>query len=329
MRVEVAEPHVLNEAERRDILDVFLRIADGWHSWSGPDPNDAGLKRLFAEMPLARELLEKSYAAAKAYSVPGNVVRLIPDAAKSSVIEASSIVEIPVSQCRGWICEPLEIWVENGRNDASFLRSVFRVISKTLNDSLDSRHPPLTIEHGGGKGEVFKLLHDRGREEQKRGNQHRRVVLVDSDSNYRGHQSTAPRPAQDLLESGVVLFVHVLERRAIENYVGVIGLHRFAKLKGSPEVAASAKFILSLTPEQRSYYPIKKGIKADSLGFDYRGNPRARLYQGVTFPEPSASLDGLFQTLAAEEDLADLLDLADEGVIKEFSEFCRLVEEWI
>ena len=288
MRVRFDLEDLLAENAHFELLArIIHRIEDGWHDWSGPDPDDNALESYFTRHPTHAELIAKSYTRSLAY----------PDAtSKEIVVSNCAGASFDLKKATIYLGQALQILVENRINDGEFLRAVLRVVDPDLVDLIDTPDAPLQFEHGGGKAEILKLLRDRVARSDATSIPPRLVILVDSDSKFPGHVTAETRQLLDQGEYSDVP-VLVLEKRSIENYIPDRTLEHYAAR--SPDVRTAVEFIISLESAQRDHYPIKFGLRpygAAEPPVTPRSEQEDQLYQNVSFPVlPVAKLPRLVE----------------------------------
>jgi hypothetical protein len=187
---------------------------------------------------------------------------------------------------------PLQVIVEDESSDGGFILWMARLLGL---DTILSSYTTgmLTFRHAGGKGQLtksaraltFGVWPRDGR--PIRSLKLRAVVMLDSDARYAVH---APNRQIETEVAEHVAFVHVLERRTIENYVPKKYFRRRLAVDGLGG-AADAYFRMSDT--QQSYFPMRTGFLdgatpprpqtlAAFLGDGRRELPERELYRGAS-----------------------------------------------
>ena len=148
--------------------------------------------------------------------------------------------------------------VENRHNDGAFLRSVApSSVREELREALDNRW--IEIEHGGG-ADMKTRIRTATLEEAMR-----LWVLSDSDAREPDRPSSFQQALCQLCADQGVSH-HLLQRRAIENYLPIQALNdwTFSCIRSSQEARRNkVKTFARLQPAQRHYYNMTKGFDAD------------------------------------------------------------------
>lgn len=229
-------------------------IADGWHEWSWPPPEDEIFSEYFATRPQHAELAMKSFGQAIAY----------PDSATQTVFIVDHEVQgdtsenrYPLSRALDYLAQPLHILVENEVSDGHFYLRYIRVADPELADRFDQARAPVMFDQGGGNMEVLNLVGSRTARFAKYGLRPRLIVLVDSDARYPGHVPSETRRLMDACkERGIP--VHASLKRSQENYIPDEALESCAT--ADVNLRSSVDFILRLNATQRDHFPIKAGL---------------------------------------------------------------------
>lgn len=156
---------------------------------------------------------------------------------------------------------PLQIILENSRNDAYFLRAIFRCFrqdSKTIENHIDNRWIKFVMGGGSTVQQVIETELESFSSDRFTGDKKeylRCFVLLDSDKEY----SAAP------LKQGTINLVqfltanqvpfHILEKREMENYIPDIAFGSVTENR--PFVEA----YLRLTADQKDYFDLEKGFR--------------------------------------------------------------------
>lgn len=184
-------------------------------------------------------------------------------------------VELPLAQYRAIAGRPLRLLLENGRNDWGFLDKIVPPAWK--NRWIGAVGAGwVEPEMGAGISELKNIV-----EQQVALDDVRRLrtwAMFDSDGRFPGHRSRQATAALDACSEWSVAH-HLLERRAIENYIPrstlfdwlrrqpkrprnrrSVGTAQTAPAEKGPRVEA----YLALSPGQRRHYNVKEGFKADA-----------------------------------------------------------------
>lgn len=320
MRIEVADPQNLSTQEDIDrLIRVVFTIEDGWHEWAGPDPKDDGMAAYFERRPSDMELLEKSYARSVAYpdEVPRKVVELVVSP-PGPLASSTSRLRISLKDGSTYLKQPLKILVENAINDAKFLKRYLHVVDPSLVELFDSRDAPVEFDHSGGKPEMINHLNSRAAVASSNGIPLRLIVIFDGDSSYPGHVTSETNTVRAACVSAGALW-HVFTKRSIENYITERDLHAYATEFG--DVAPAVRFILSLTGDQRDFYPFKKGFPGSS-----KMDGQIKLYAGIHATTGSHKLKRAADYMINTSQISvGVSDLEANRSLSEFVEIARLI----
>ncbi|CAK3092038.1 conserved hypothetical protein [Vibrio crassostreae] len=152
---------------------------------------------------------------------------------------------------------PLQIWVENSRNDGDFFRLFLSPPTrKHLDFLIDSG--VVKFESRGGIGEMKAVLTQNPTE---LGYKNKRFIVYDSDAPYPNSLQPDAQVIRDTCNQYGILHHHWL-RRSIENYLPVQYLidkvHVNARDKSSDVKKYNA--FLSMTQDQQFHFHMKKGL---------------------------------------------------------------------
>ncbi|MBD7997493.1 hypothetical protein [Oerskovia gallyi] len=271
---------VLSDHEIAGIARVVGGVEDGWHELVAPDPADVRFEPYFQQNPTHRELLEKSYMSAFAYGRLS--ARKIPISVREADPDASSSGAWTLRTALAYLAQPLEVLVENERNDGVFFLSVFEATMPAVAARFGGVRPGVRFGHGGGKAEVLRLIESRFSAALEGSSVPPRLfIIVDSDSRFSGHLTAESQDLQRVCEKfEVPLFL--LRKRSIENYVSNAQLQEYATR--FPDVRGSVNFLVGLDSTQRDYFPVKSGIAVrQGVPTDISDEER-QLYAGVVWP---------------------------------------------
>lgn len=307
-----------------DLARVVGGVVDGWHDWVAPDPTLADLEPYYVHNPTHRELLAKSFTSALAYGrLRARTVTVVVHGAVPENADAW-----PLQDAVAYLAQPLEVLVENARNDGDFFLACWRALGLRLTETFKAARPAVRFGHGGGKAEALEVLVHRFDDARTRGGVPPRMfVLVDSDARYPTHETRETRLLAEACRSHDVP-IAVLRKRSIENYVGDAALANLAA--AHPDVQPSVTFLLSLSPSQRDHYPVKKGLDRDEGKPVISSDGERALYAGVTWPESfSPKLTRLMEHVLGHSALITRTDLAGRNADDELTEIAVRLEEEI
>lgn len=285
MKIEVALDRSLREAEGQSHLArIVASIGDGWHEWTGPDPDEAAFDPYFEQYRPHREFLRKSYTHALLYPLESTrtIVVVEPNSESPAVGKLGEVTCVALPAAAALVSEPLSVLVENESNDGAFYLRLVEIVDDELVGMFHETRPRIRFENGGGKTVVAALVRERARLALRRGVPVRVLVVADSDSRFPGHDERDTLALQQICEEvGAPLFV--LQKRAIENYVTDRVLAEYAS--ENVDLQPAIAFILALPPKARDHYPMKKGIPASGGRPSLPDGPERALYDGVEFPD--------------------------------------------
>lgn len=207
---------------------------------------------------------------------------------------------IALSHALQLVHAPLSIYVENSRNDRSFLLSVCTDSQNEYLTKLE-RNGEIRFINGGGISELLQQLDAEYRNGTLRPEES--FVLFDSDSLLPGRISDQ---AEALKAKCLQLKLkhECLKRRAIENYLTKSTLRYWAYAKSgnrsSPQYRARTEAFaayIEMRPDFRNHFNMKHGIKGDKARKDL---PKGvDLYFGISAEHQSALAEGFGRDVAS------------------------------
>jgi hypothetical protein len=220
---------------------------------------------------------------------------------------------------------PLQLLVENARNERKFLGIMTRVAIEFDLEAL-IRNRTIEVHTKGGISENRKWIEEYGDVPE---DTRRMWVMCDSDArqawlNADGkidpeRLSDDARKLKELCEKRGIP-IHILHRRAIENYVPLKLLEQWSRQKENRSERHQA--LLSLTDEQRHHYNMKEGFEQDARDPEY-ARKVGNLYDGIT-PEVRLALGRGFK-----DGRFGVADLFDETKSHDKMKPLRVHESWI
>lgn len=255
----------VNDAQSWRHLDAMLNsAADGWHEWEIDDPDGLEKSAWFTRTnrPHLKDFFEKSIQAG-AYSNPSSNLHkhrwLITN-------QASSGDTLTPQAAALYFTTPLRICVENEFTDKLFVDTVLSfLVSQELKEFFDQfqegQKKPLEYLHGGGNGQLDKLIERRVDESVAQGIRFRAVTVTDSDARFPGDQERMKTPLKidDVCKRHDIPCL-VLSKRTIENYIPNEVLQGWAGEPGNQAVMGLVDVVCGLTAEQRDHLPMKKKL---------------------------------------------------------------------
>jgi hypothetical protein len=178
-------------------------------------------------------------------------------------------VKLPLKMTAELLDRPLELLLENGRNDWGFLNKVVPFDWRTR--WAEAVEAGWIAQQGGGLGEIKQVIREQIALHHAR--RLRTWVMFDSDGRVQGHLSTAATAARDACKEWTITH-HPLQRRAIENYIPKAVLYDLATRRANDETiqetykrnirpCLDAYFNMG-KPEQRHHYNLADGFNADA-----------------------------------------------------------------
>ncbi len=328
MNVHVQLHESLDDAALRDTLARIVRaVADGWHVWLGPDPEDPSFDRYFTEHAVHREWIEKSYTRALNYPLESERTIVVAEAqaAPPNVLALAKETVLALEAASILLTSPLSLLVENEINDGAFFVRMMAVVDPALVDLFRQPRPPIKFDNGGGKAETLRLVEHRAELAAATGVPLRLLVLVDSDSKWPGHEDRDTlRLNRACLHAGAVL--RVLNKRAIENYVPDGVLQSYAS--ECPDLGPSVTFVVGLPPGVRDYYPIRQGVPAADGTVDLPLGPEKSTYDPIVFPtDYRPKLARVMEYFLQSNVILSEADLQGRDCLTEFREVTRWIRE--
>lgn len=171
-------------------------------------------------------------------------------------------IKLPPSIVEDFIGQRLELLLENGRNDWGFLNKIVPTDWKTLwKEAIDAHW---ITSQGSGITEIPPLIREQIALDPVR--RLRTWVMFDRDGRCSGHSSKHATLAQEECQKWSIPH-HLLERRAIENYIPKGALLDWAR-RHRPRDNREWKLecvnaYLAMTVEQRHYYNVAEGFQKD------------------------------------------------------------------
>lgn len=206
-------------------------------------------------------------------------------------------VTLPISMIADFIDRPLRLLLENGRNDFGFLG---KIVPRTWReDWRNAVERGWILSQGAGLTELTQVI--RTQIALDHAYRLRTWVMFDSDGRVSGHLTTSARKALDTCKEWKMAH-HVLERRAIENYIPKAQLFDLAARRAVDEkiqidyirfIHACVEAYFAMENEQRHYYNLADGFKADANSQEKLDDPTktrlAKLYE-ASLRAPSSPL---------------------------------------
>lgn len=320
MKVSLEAPQLLqNHDAHLPFSRVVGTISDAWHHWAGPDPDDDALRPYVATRPVEHALLTKSYVETHAYGRRGRTVRIVDRLAEPGRLECA------LDDAVTYLNEPVSVLVENKRNDGRFLHMFLRPVAPDLVQVMRHPRPPLIFDNGGGKGEMTRrAAHEVT--ERTHPLPPRFVVIADSDSARPGDLGDGTTALRTQCERHGVR-VHVLEKRAIENYVSDRLLDAYAASELGRDKVDDVAAICVMTAERRDHYPMKNGkvkVGAEQAFFE----PEPWIHADGTRRRPEVPRIMEF-VLGLRGDAITIADLDDRSARGEMAVIAAMLEEMI
>lgn len=244
-----------DDSSRDDISTIIMSIAHGWNSWYWPDPTDYADTVYFRLLAVHLEVAVKSFTAEVGYGPAGGGVMVFVLASDQEPTPKQ--YRLAPNEAAILASRPLAILVENRINDGAVLLAMLGSVDIELAARFEGPRPSLIWEHGGGKAEILKLIELHTQRAMNDGLPCRIFAIVDSDASFPGQVNAATRRLIEQCAASCV-GVHVLHKRAIENYVSDRVLQNYASQ--NLDVAPAVATIIGFTSQQRDHFPIKSGL---------------------------------------------------------------------
>jgi len=254
MRVRLTPDVLSAEGDWAHLDQILYEIERGAHEWHIDDVDIIEQSNwLCSCRASARTLFEK--AAMLTSPKGGNrlhrmLLTVGVDAPPASLSAAKAVQ---------FLRTPLTILMENRFTDGAFLDAVLSTLAAPEVMRLKDELNALVYDGPGGNGELKKAVDDFRLKAQRSGLPLRVVVFTDSDCRTIGDISEQAKAVADTCRDCGIPCV-VLRKRAIENYVPDEVIREWQsdpdQTNATPRIAA----LLRLTPEQRDFFPMKKGL---------------------------------------------------------------------
>lgn len=154
--------------------------------------------------------------------------------------------------------QPLRILIENGINDANFLRALASLDGRCATLKKLEEEGSLEFEHGGGLPDMCVQMAAKVRNPHDR---LRRMVIFDSDALAPGRPSDKANELSSLCVRNRVGH-HQLARRAAENYLPPPCIGEWGA-RQSEVTKRQARRWCNLTPTQRHHFHMREGLAKD------------------------------------------------------------------
>jgi hypothetical protein len=192
-------------------------------------------------------------------------IQIIDNGNPKNTAEDGDLLLLEIDDANIVINQPKRIFVENSRNDRTFLLSI---IDSDLRDKiLDlERNNRLEFFHGGGLEELAKQI-------CKKHGDNRYISLMgyaifDSDASHSQDIGESAQSLKELLEKLNIQY-HCLERRAAENYVTEEVMRCFLSVDEDLELKKIIENFAFLNCEQKKYFHMKEGFSKQSCDSSY------------------------------------------------------------
>lgn len=239
---------IFQDEAKRDDLDYLLdTLVRRRHTMLLDElPDTSHMKQTTAR------IIEDSYAASLIDNTAPHGCEVVTDA---SDIHDQKIFS--VSEAVTYLCLPLEIVIENGTNDAPFVRAIIREYTRYgKSDFPDILR--LRFGNAGGCGNVQSHITGVLEQHNNRDKFLRHYVILDGDKRYPTQIVTKHDNLIDFLDAHSIKY-HILHKRNMENYLPIDSFPEKEK-KNNKRWLDAFKF---LTPEQRDHINIAGGFIGD------------------------------------------------------------------
>lgn len=233
------------------LLDTLVRRSHKMQLDELPDTSD--IKQTLSDV------IEESYAA----SLIGNHCK-----ADCEVVTYASNIHnakiFSVSEALMFFLLPLEIVIENGTNDAPFVRAILREYTSFGKTDFPNILR-LAFGNAGGCSNVKSHISGILEQHNNRDKFLRHYVILDGDKRYPDQQVTKHDNLIAFLKAHSIKY-HILHKRNMENYLPIDSFPEKDR-KNNKEWLDAFK---SLTPQQRDHINIAGGFKGDLTKEDLR-----------------------------------------------------------
>lgn len=259
MRVRFARDVIQDTVHARHLDEILGAIEDGWHEWDIDDPDLLESSPWYAgARPHIHALFEKA-AVACAYPRAGLLHQRLWIVALQTAQDRLS----PQSAVHLFL-RPLCICLENQFSDGIFLDALLSVLAPPeLKAFFDQcAHKPFTLGHGGGSGDLKKVIAQHLSEADTYGIPLRAVVFTDSDARFpgeNGKRQQAPLTIASLCREHAIGCL-ILSKRAIENYIPDEIFQGWSGERENQEARPRVDAICRLSTEQRDHFPLKNKL---------------------------------------------------------------------
>lgn len=232
----------------------------------------------FQDAPIFQELLKESFAATvTADSANSNQCKVTTDGEQ----ESEQKIFNP-DEAHQYLSKPFAVFVENSLNDAYFLKALFTYFDDagSLRKRLEKQW--IKFENCGGCANLqneltavvstlpqrkIKFLHG--------------YILLDSDKRYEGAPLTPQQSDNMAFARSLGLSVHMLEKRAMENYMPDEIVREILPRTSTQWIDA----YMSLSEKQKDYFCTASGFRKDLNNGATQRTPESRLTTNNFFPE--------------------------------------------
>ncbi len=242
-------------------LDEILNTADdGWHEWEINDPDTLEHSEWFqgTNRPHIKDSFEKAIKTG-AYSAANSLHKhrwFVTN-------QLSSDNALPPKAAASYFTTPLRICVENEFTDKLFIDTALSFLASQeleefFNQFQQGEKKPIEYLHGGGNGQLDKLIERRVNESAAQGIRFRAVAVTDSDARFPNDQEgmkTASKIEKVCQQHSIPCLI--LSKRAIENYIPDEVLQGWADEPGNQAAKELVNVACGLTADQRNHLPMK------------------------------------------------------------------------
>ena len=254
MRIKFS-PDVLEDGQHHRYLDEILgSVEDGWHVWEIDNPDVIESSRWFEGARQHIHTLFEKATMATHYPRQGLIhsrlwVVCLRNLEKGSLFPDQAAI---------FFRRPLSVHVENMFTDGTFVKAVLETLAPPkLKTFLEQcKGEPLKFVHGGGNGELKKIVEAHIAEASESGVPLRMIVITDSDARFPGDISTKANEIAELCRQESIDFV-VLKKRAIENYIPDEVLLGWVDEPQNKIAKPRIEALCQLTADQRNHLQLK------------------------------------------------------------------------
>jgi hypothetical protein len=176
--------------------------------------------------------------------------------------ESEEKIKFTINEAIRFFIQPISIILENSKNDAYFLNSVFKFLDEDNRILNYIQKGWIQFENAGGCDNIQNFLEGKLQSfnslpKQNKSSYLRCFVLMDSDKKHQNDNlgSKKQETKDFLIENSIE--IHILEKRSIENYVPIEAIET---LKTNQKYTSWIEAYKSLEEPQKDFFSIENGL---------------------------------------------------------------------